>query len=91
MNYGIDKNTFWESSVYEIGRLFEAIVKKKQEEQKEKIAINYSLARNIANFVALAFNGKEIPNIYDTYPGVFDEYTPDTPEGSPKPWEFYKE
>lgn len=51
---------------------------------------NYSLAKNIAIFVSLAFNGKEIPTIYDTYPGMFDEYTPEIPKGS-EPWRLYKE
>lgn len=51
---------------------------------------NYSLARNIAVFVSYALNGQDLPSLYDTYPGMFDEYTPKVSKG-PAPWEFYKE
>ena len=51
---------------------------------------NYSLARNIAVFVSYALNGQDLPSLFDTYPGMFDEYTPKVSKG-PAPWEFYKE
>lgn len=45
----------------------------RQEEAKERLACNYSIAALTASFVNKALNGKKLPSLGEMYPDIFAE------------------
>ena len=70
---GISYSDFLEMTVGEVTLIVEAYNKKQEEEYKIQLSLDYQLASNIAYFVGLALNGKQIPSLQKTYPSLFKE------------------
>lgn len=70
---GISYSDFLEMTVGEVTLIVEAYNKKQEEEYKIQLSLDYQLASNIAYFVGLALNGKQIPSLQKTYPSLFNE------------------
>lgn len=70
---GISYSDFWEMTVGEVTLIVEAYNKKQEEEYKIQLSLDYQLASNIAYFVGLALNGKQIPSLQKIYPSLFNE------------------
>lgn len=70
---GISYSDFWEMTVGEVTLIVETYNKKQEEEYKIQLSLDYQLASNIAYFVGLALNGKQIPSLQKTYPSLFNE------------------
>lgn len=70
---GIEYNQFLDMSMWEITEVVEAKLELRKIEHKNKIAADYNLAVNIANFVnlMLAGEGKKIPELHKLYPDLF--------------------
>ena len=70
---GISYSDFLEMTIGEVTLIIEAYNKKQEEEYKIQLSLDYQLASNIAYFVGLALNGKQIPSLQKTYPSLFSE------------------
>lgn len=70
---GISYSDFLEMTVGEVTLIVEAYNKKQEEEYKIQLSLDYQLASNIAYFVGLALNGKQIPSLQKIYPSLFNE------------------
>ncbi len=70
---GISYSDFLEMTIGEVTLIVEAYNKKQEEEYKIQLSLDYQLASNIAYFVGLALNGKQIPSLQKTYPSLFNE------------------
>ena len=70
---GISYSDFLEMTIGEVTLIVEAYNKKQEEEYKIQLSLDYQLASNIAYFVGLALNGKQIPSLQKTYPSLFSE------------------
>lgn len=80
IRYGCDVMDFWKMTYKEIVIFIE-------QRSKSQMINNYNLAMQIAQFVNLGLNGKQIPSIEELYPGVF---TPSKPEEDNR-WMLWKE
>lgn len=70
---GISYSDFLEMTIGEVTLIVEAYNKKQEEEYKIQLSLDYQLASNIAYFVGLTLNGKQIPSLQKTYPSLFNE------------------
>lgn len=70
---GISYSDFLEMTVGEVTLIVEAYNKKQEEDYKIQLSLDYQLASNIAYFVGLTLNGKQIPSLQKTYPSLFNE------------------
>lgn len=66
----------------EINTIIKAHNELQEEKEKKEISELYLMASMTANFVGKILNGKNIPPIYEMFPGVFSQ-----PEQS---WETYE-
>lgn len=73
---------FWGYTLYEINQYLEAMKKKKDEEEKNKLVSIYLSSTLTAQFVARVVSGKSIPSIYDTFPHFIEK--------PPVDWEAYE-
>ena len=55
-------------TVGEVTLIVEAYNKKQEEEYKIQLSLDYQLASNIAYFVGLTLNGKQIPSLQKLIP-----------------------
>ena len=70
---GISYSDFLEMTIGEVTLIVEAYNKKQEEEYKIQLSLDYQLASNIAYFVGLTLNGKQIPSLQKVYPSLFNE------------------
>lgn len=70
---GISYSDFLEMTIGEVTLIVEAYNKKQEEQYKIQLSLDYQLASNIAYFVGLALNGKQIPSLQKIYPSLFNE------------------
>lgn len=73
LQVGISYKDFWDLSFAEYRLIVDAYNTKQLESQKNTIAYNYLLARDISYFVGLAMSGniKKIPKLEELYPDVY--------------------
>lgn len=82
---------FWESSALEIADRMESYRRQKQQEIKEKIRLDFSLAKLIATHV-WADKETKLPLPWDVYPELFKkEQAAYEKEKAEEEWEAFKE
>lgn len=76
LDCGIQPDQFWESSLLEITDLMESYGRTERDRVKNDIVLKHFLARDIAQYVALAFSGEEgaeAAELWDFFPELFQE------------------
>lgn len=73
LDIGISEETFWLSTISELGRMFNSHKRREKERLKERAVFDYALADLVGKSVARIYNANnKMPDICEQYPQFFD-------------------